>query len=59
MPETQDPVHFDNGSWWFWNETWSERHGPYASETEARTAVNAYAKEFLMERIVDPEEEHV
>lgn len=55
----QDPVHFDNGSWYFWDETWSERHGPFGSEVEARTAVNRYARETLEGLPPDPEEEHI
>lgn len=55
----RDPVHFDEGSWWFWDETWSTRYGPYGSEAEARERINAYAKEFLSDRVVDPEEERV
>jgi hypothetical protein len=55
----QDPVHFDAGSWWFYEEDWSHRQGPFATEAIARAALNAYAKEFLAERIVDPEEERI
>jgi hypothetical protein len=42
-----NPVHEFNGQWWFWDETWSERFGPYDTEEEAVNACNRYAKEVL------------
>jgi hypothetical protein len=55
----QDPVHFADGSWWFWNETWSERHGPFASVALAHAALNRYAREALEGLPPDPEEERI
>jgi hypothetical protein len=43
-PVSGDPV-FESGGWYFfWNETWSDMCGPYASEEEARTALHRYAE---------------
>ena len=41
MP-SRDPVHSEDGHWWFWDESWADRHGPFASEDEARRALSAY-----------------
>ena len=43
----RDPVHRDAGEWWFWEETWADRSGPFDTEEEAREACNRYAKEVL------------
>lgn len=37
-PVTQHP----DGSWWFWDEVWADELGPYKTESEARTALDAY-----------------
>lgn len=55
---TQDPVHFDNGQWFFYEETWAHRQGSFATEAEARAACNRYAK-FLDDGVVDPDEESI
>lgn len=58
MPEDQiprkenDPVHFDEGGWWFWDETWSGREGPFESRTRAREALSRYCVEL---DLIDPE----
>jgi hypothetical protein len=36
-----DPVHC---SWYFWNELWTYRHGPYESEAEARAALARFVE---------------
>lgn len=43
--DPMDPVHAHEGSWWFWDEIWVDRHGPYATEAEARAALRAYAEQ--------------
>ncbi len=37
-----DPVHEDDGGWYFWHETWADREGPFPSEQEARFMFAAY-----------------
>lgn len=44
LPEV---VHEHVGLWWFYDETWSERIGPYVSECQARRAVDRYCVEAL------------
>lgn len=46
----RDPVHMDpDGSWWFYNETWDGRYGPYPTPDEARTQLQSYI-EWLNEK---------
>ncbi len=40
--ENLDPVHQHDGQWYFWDETWRERVGPYDSEDQANQALGAY-----------------
>lgn len=45
VPSYPDPVFHDediNGMWWFWDETWANRHGPFETEDDARRALDAY-----------------
>lgn len=41
---SRDPVHEENGQWYFWNETSSDRHGPFACESVARHHLAAYCQ---------------
>lgn len=31
----EDPVHKHEGAWWYWDEAWADRHGPFTSRTRA------------------------
>lgn len=42
MASATDPVHTDQGQWWFWDETWADRLGPYATEAQARSELDRY-----------------
>lgn len=50
-PETDvpssDPVHFHEGKWWFWDEVWVDRMGPFETKEEARAEILRYCKEVL------------
>lgn len=37
-----DPVFKEEGMWYFYDETWSNVHGPFETEDDARKAVIAY-----------------
>jgi len=37
------PIHYHRGSWWFWDETCADRHGPYPSKERAESAAKYYA----------------
>lgn len=45
-PHTSNPVHQDTQGWWFYDETWSDRRGPYPTERAAVRDCQRYA-EFL------------
>ena len=49
-----DPVHFDEATkaWWFWDETWADRVGPYPDEETARRRCADYA--VYLDTGVDP-----
>lgn len=42
-----DPLHMHEGKWWFWDETWAERRGPYLTRTGAKHALEIYCREVL------------
>lgn len=42
-----DPIHEHNGQWYFWDETWVDRYGPYSTEKEARKMFQAYCENCL------------
>jgi len=40
-----DPVfQKEDGTWWFWNETWSDEYGPYPTEEKARAILEEYCR---------------
>ena len=39
-----EPVHQENGKWYFWNETWSDRSGPFETEAKAREGLSGYCR---------------
>ena len=41
---TSDPVHEFNDVWWFWDEIWAFKHGPYNTEQLACKACIEYAR---------------
>ena len=46
--QQQDPVHCaDDGTWWFWDETWSYPHGPFDTESHARKSMWFYCRDHL------------
>ena len=40
-------VHMHDDQWWFWDETWGKRTGPFGSEAEAINAWTVYIDEIL------------
>lgn len=34
----------EDGQWFFWDETWSESHGPYETDKEAANALTDYCE---------------
>lgn len=41
--QQNDPVHQDQGQWWFYDCTWTGRFGPYPDEATARGNLQQYA----------------
>lgn len=37
----------ENGEWYFWNETWFDKHGPYPSRVKAEEELTWYMVETL------------
>ena len=45
---SSDPLHqHPDGTWWWYEETWAEEHGPYSTEAEAKDALLTYCREVL------------
>jgi hypothetical protein len=43
-----NPVHEHNdGTWWFYLETWADEAGPYESEEQANKMLTRYGHEVL------------
>lgn len=41
--DAANPVFQDeDGKWWFWNETWSDKYGPYDSKNAVAKALYTY-----------------
>lgn len=61
IPPNDKIVHPDGkGYWWFWNEDWNKRIGPYDTEEEAHAALEVYIdqwdpKEYVRRIKEDPE----
>lgn len=39
-----DPIHQWQGKWWFWDEIWADRIGPYETEEIARQQCDKYCE---------------
>jgi hypothetical protein len=45
MEHDSNPVFQDeNGKWWFHNETWSDKYGPYETKEAVAKALYTYCK---------------
>lgn len=42
-----DPIFKRGDAYFFWDETWSNEHGPYMSYAEANRALEIYCQEML------------
>lgn len=42
-------IHKERGKWYFYNETWTHRAGPFDTEQEATEKFEIYCKEHLRE----------
>jgi NTP pyrophosphatase (non-canonical NTP hydrolase) len=39
-----DPVHQEGDAWYFWDETWADRNGPFPDEATARAELKRYCE---------------
>jgi len=39
-----NPIHEFEGEWYFWDENWLNRFGPYETKEEAQKACRYYAE---------------
>jgi NTP pyrophosphatase (non-canonical NTP hydrolase) len=39
-----DPVHQEGDAWYFWDETWADRNGPFPNEATARAELKRYCE---------------
>ncbi len=47
-PQAPDKNVFQEGNyWWFWDETQTDKYGPFATEREANITLQAYAAQVL------------
>lgn len=46
MEQNSDPIHLnpDDQQWYFWDETWASRCGPYDTEAIAREKLREYCE---------------
>ena len=44
MKHDTNPVRFEDNAWWFWDEIWIDRYGPFETEEEATDACTEYCK---------------
>lgn len=44
---SSDPVHEEDGKWYFWEETWADRNGPYDTEEIAKSELKRYCELML------------
>ena len=42
-----DPIHEENGAWYFWEETWAHRQGPFEARIVAEMAFAEYCENYL------------
>lgn len=40
----RDPVHKTGRRWWYWDEAWGTRRGPFKTQHEARRAHDRYMR---------------
>jgi hypothetical protein len=40
----ETPIHEKDGSWYFWDETYTKEHGPFVSRHDCASALREYAR---------------
>lgn len=47
MTLSTDPIFEEDGEWFFWDEVWANKHGPFQSREAAKEALDRYVQEEL------------
>jgi hypothetical protein len=42
-----NPIRQYKDGWYFWDEAWCDKYGPYKTKIEAQLALNKYIKDYL------------
>ena len=42
-----NPIHQEDGKWYFWEETWADRQGPFDTLQECKDVLKRYCIEYL------------
>lgn len=42
--DQSNPVRYEEGKWWWYDEVWADRNGPYDTETEAKAELAKYCR---------------
>ena len=40
----KDPIHKVGGKWWFWDEIWVDRIGPWTTRKDAKLGIKLYCE---------------
>lgn len=54
MADAQDPVHQEADGWYFYDETWADRQGPFPSEAITRVELKKYGEWLNTGRVAGP-----
>lgn len=46
-PKRPKVIHEEGGKWYFWDETWADRCGPYESREQCQKALHDYCIQVL------------
>ena len=45
--ESPNPIHEEGGKWYFWDETWADRCGPFDTKEQAEAELGFYVRNIL------------
>ena len=45
--EDYNPIHQEDGKWFFWDECLCTKYGPFDSKEEAKMGLDQYVKDYL------------
>jgi hypothetical protein len=45
---THNMVHHDKEGWWFHDETWADRYGPFGTQSECLAVLDEYMRDVIL-----------